>query len=85
MTVKIYTWKICPFCIKAKKLLDDLNINYEEIDIYKNDKKLKELSEITGFSTVPQIFIHDECIGGYDQLKRLHDEGKLTSLLDQTT
>lgn len=75
--ILIYTWTYCPFCVKAKKLLDDKKFPYKEIIIDSNDAKKRELYERTGQSTVPFIFIDGEFIGGYIELKALNDQGKL--------
>lgn len=70
--VKIYTFKTCPFCIRAKRLLDNKGIDYEEIDISNQKDKLEELEAKTNSSTVPQIFVNDEFIGGCDNIVELH-------------
>lgn len=74
--VTVYTFNTCPFCIKAKNLLDDENIEFNEIDITTDRGKLKELEAKTGSSTVPQIFAGDKFIGGCDDLMELHKSGE---------
>lgn len=83
--VVIYTVDYCPFCEKAKILLDNEKISYKEIDITPNEKeyreKLGEYYDIKGKVTVPQIIIGNKRIGGYDKLKELHDNNALNDLL----
>ncbi|MDD3594626.1 MAG: glutaredoxin 3 [Candidatus Gastranaerophilales bacterium] len=81
--VKIYTTSTCPYCIKAKKLLDYKNIPYEEININDNyDTAMSALSKTTGYETVPQIFINEEFIGGCDDLYTLEQHKKLDKLVE---
>jgi glutaredoxin len=61
----------------AKKLLDDKGLSYEDINIEEASMSRKELFKLTGGYTVPQIVINDETIGGFDQLIKLNQEGKL--------
>jgi len=79
--VEIYTWSYCPFCIKAKELLEEKGIPYREVSIDGNEDKKKELHGRTGQNTVPFIFIGDRFIGGYTQLKELDDRGELEGLI----
>ena len=65
--VKIYLWTYCPYCIGAKKLLESKNIAFEEIVLDGKDDELRALREKTHHRTVPQIFIGEEFIGGFDQ------------------
>ena len=82
MKILLYSSMLCPYCFKAKKLLKTLNLNFEEV-LVDNDPEIKnqmiELSD--GRTTVPQIFFGENHIGGYDDLKRFYDEGKLSLLL----
>jgi glutaredoxin 3 len=75
--VRMYTTKICPYCIRAKMLLRDRGIAYEEIDVSGDWEKRTWLVQTTGRRTVPQIFIGDEPIGGFDELRALHLSGEL--------
>ena len=69
--VIIYTWNTCPFCINAKRLLDERNIEYIEKDVVKNKQYFREMIRKTGGKkTVPQIFINDKYIGGFDKLQQ---------------
>jgi glutaredoxin 3 len=79
--VRIYTTPYCPYCVRAKRLLDRKQVPYQEIDVANDDETRARISEQTGMRTVPQIFIGDECVGGSDDLHALEEEGKLDSLL----
>ncbi len=80
--IKIYTTDYCPYCKKAKALLSQIGLLFEEIDITQNeDDAMDNLTAKTGISTVPQIFINDKFIGGCDDLFALQKSGKLQELL----
>ena len=80
--VEIYTWRSCPFCIRAKALLDRLRVNYVEYAIDGDSSVRAAMSErADGRTTVPQIFIDDRGIGGCDELHALDRAGELQSLL----
>tara|TARA_Y100000739_G_C20594126_1_gene459445 strand:+ start:438 stop:680 length:243 start_codon:yes stop_codon:yes gene_type:complete len=79
--VIIYSAEWCGPCVYAKKLLNEKNIQYKEIDIEQNDISREDLEKMTGGSTVPQIIINDKCIGGFDQLLKLEQSGELNKLL----
>ena len=80
--VEIYTWQYCPFCIKAKTLLNQKNIKFTEYKIDGDeDARDKMSSRADGRRSLPQIFINDEGIGGCDDLFALEKENKLDNLL----
>ncbi len=80
--IVIYTKSSCPYCIRAKALLDSKHAKYEEIKVDNNDQLREEmLKKSGGRKTVPQIFIGDTHVGGCDDLYALEDEGKLDRLL----
>ena len=80
--VEIYTWSSCPFCIRAKALLDKKQVNYQEYTIDGNDiEREKMANRANGRRTLPQIFINDQHIGGCDDLHELETEEKLDQLL----
>jgi glutaredoxin 3 len=79
--IKIYTKNYCPFCAKAKVLLDSLGVKYDEDDVTDSPEKIQELSKLSGMMTVPQIFVGEKCLGGYSDIEKLHQEGKLEELL----
>ncbi len=80
--IRVYTTTVCPFCINAKKLLSSLGLPFTEINL-ENDPELRaKLSrENNGWRTVPMIFVGDQFVGGFTDLKALHDSGKLKELL----
>ena len=69
--VTLYTTRVCPYCIAAKRLLSARGIAYTENDVSNDDAKRAWLVETTGRRTVPQIFIGEKAIGGYDELAAL--------------
>ncbi len=80
--VEIYTKFACPYCVRAKHLLDEKNVAYTEYDVTMGGAKREEmLSRAPGARTVPQIFINDEAIGGSDDLQVLDRQGKLNDML----
>ena len=76
MEIKIYSTNWCPYCANTKRLLDEKDIDYEEINIEKEGMSREDLEKITGGRTVPQIVIDDTPIGGYKDLITLDSEGK---------
>ena len=80
--VTIYTTMMCPYCARAKDLLDHKGVKYEEIDVTFSGKKRRQMTErAEGRYTVPQIFIDGACIGGSDELVALEMGGELDGLL----
>ena len=79
--IQIYSTSWCGPCASAKRLLDDLNQSYEEIDIEKHNISREKLMEITGGMTVPQIVINGKSIGGLNQLIQLNQNGTLKEML----
>ncbi len=80
--VEIYTWRFCPFCIRAKSLLDQKGIQYSEYAIDGNNDAREKMSiRAKGRTTVPQIFINDQGIGGCDELYELEMNNQLDKLL----
>jgi GrxC family glutaredoxin len=80
--VEIYRTEHCPYCDMAEELLDEMDVDYEEIDVTHDQETREELVERTGQQTVPQIFIDGTSVGGYDDLRELAAEGELQELLD---
>ena len=78
--VVIYTWTVCPYCVRAKNLLKSKGVSFEEINLDGKDQELAELRARTGMKTVPQIFIDNKLIGGFSDLSQLDSEGKLDGL-----
>ncbi len=81
MTIKIYTKNHCPYCGYAKNLLDSLGYSFEEIPLGDDRDAIMSLVQDTGMKTLPQIFINNKLIGGYDDLKSLVDSGRLVDIL----
>jgi len=81
--IEIYTSPLCGFCHAAKRLLAEKGVSYAEYDVAgAPDKRQEMLGRANGRHTVPQIFIADQHIGGYDDLAALDREGKLDPLLN---
>lgn len=81
-TVEIYTKAWCPYCTRAKRLLDDKGAAYTEYDITMGGPERAEMIQrANGGSTVPQIFIDGRHVGGSDDLAALERQGKLDPLL----
>jgi glutaredoxin 3 len=80
--IEIYTWASCPFCIRAKALLDSKGVTYTEHKIDGDDAARAKMVQRTGGpKSVPQIFIDDRHIGGCDELHALDAKGGLDPLL----
>lgn len=80
--VKIYSTNSCPYCVRAKQLLERKGIAYTEINLSTEAPEVRiELMEKTRHRTVPQIFIDEQFIGGFDQLYALDREGKLDQFI----
>ena len=81
-TVEIYTWRFCPFCLRAKALLNEKGVQFTEYSIDgDNDARIKMSERAGGRTTVPQIFINGESIGGCDELYALERNNELNELL----
>jgi glutaredoxin 3 len=80
-TVTLYTTQTCPYCRNAKLLLASKGVRMKEIDIQAHPGKREEMVKRSGRRTVPQIFIDDMYIGGFDDLSKLDRKGGLMSLL----
>lgn len=79
--IRIYTKDYCPYCWRAMELLNIKGVAFQEIDVT-NDKELEsEMRELSGRTTVPQIFIGARHIGGCDDLFALDERGELDQLL----
>ena len=73
---------LCPYCFAAKTLLKKLNLKFEEVLVDNNSKTKKKMIELSdGRTSVPQIFFGENHVGGYDDLKRYYQEGKLNLFL----
>ncbi len=81
-TITVYSGPSCPYCSRAKLLLQKKGASFEEIDVRANPDKLDEMKKRSGGKqTIPQIFINGQHIGGCDDLYALDAAGKLDALL----
>jgi glutaredoxin 3 len=80
--VEIYTWSTCPFCLRAKSLLNKKGVNFTEYSIDgDDDARAKMAQRANGRRSLPQIFINDNHIGGCDDIHGLDRQGKLDEML----
>ncbi len=80
--IEIYTTKVCPYCVRAKNLLNAKDADFTEIDLTGDDAGREALlKRSNGMRTVPQIFINGKHIGGCDNLYELEEKGELDKLL----
>tara|TARA_B100001113_G_scaffold352542_1_gene354246 strand:- start:5514 stop:5765 length:252 start_codon:yes stop_codon:yes gene_type:complete len=80
--VVIYSTRICPYCVRAKNFFSKKDIEYTEIMIDSDIALMREMMEKTGRKSVPQIFIGDYHVGGFDDLIEHDMDGKLEALLN---
>ena len=78
--VVIYTWRTCPFCIRVKRLLEEKDVPYTEVEISRQKEMLSELKSKTGSGTVPQIFVDGTFIGGCDDVYALDRSGEFENI-----
>jgi GrxC family glutaredoxin len=83
--VVIYTTNYCPYCFGAKAFLRSKSVEFEEIDVTDDPPRRAEMERLSTRRTVPQIFIDDQSIGGYDDARRLDATGELDRLLGRST
>ena len=77
MIIEMYTSQNCSFCTSAKTLLKQKKLNYREIDVSTDSRKVSEMIDRSGQRTVPQIFINGKLIGGFTELAKIHRAGGL--------
>jgi glutaredoxin 3 len=77
----VYSSPMCGYCAAAKRLLRGKGVQFTEIDVLFHPKLRREMIELSGRRTVPQIFVHGTHVGGYDDLKALDDAGRLDTML----
>ena len=80
--VRVYTTRICGYCVMAKRLLNSLDIAFEEIDVSRDYEARQWLVTATGQRTVPQIFIGEQSVGGYTELAALNRDGRLVEAVN---
>jgi glutaredoxin 3 len=81
--IELFTGALCPFCYGAKKLLKSKGVEFDEIDVTFKPKKRAAMAARAGKTSVPQIWIDDHHVGGYDELCALDQSGQLDGLLAQ--
>ena len=79
--VKMYSTRFCPYCIRAKTLLESKVVAYTDIAVDADPQLRREMMSLSGRRTVPQIWIDDLHVGGFDDLAALERQGKLDDLL----
>lgn len=79
--ILVYTKNICAYCVAAKTLLREKGVTYREINVETDPAELRRMVERTGRRTLPQIYIGERHIGGFDELAELDSRGELDSLL----
>lgn len=81
MSVTVYTKNFCPYCVMAKRLLDSKGVRYQELGVDHDPALMQKMMADSGQRTVPQIWIGETHVGGYDELAALQQQGKLDALL----
>ncbi|MEM7292395.1 MAG: glutaredoxin 3 [Pseudomonadota bacterium] len=76
-SIEMYTTPACPYCWRAKLLLNRLELDFVEYDISRDQEKQREMVERSGRFSVPQVFVHGEAVGGSDELVALARSGEL--------
>ena len=80
--VFVYTTDYCPYCTKAKNLLKNKGIAYQEVDVTNDqEERIKLMERSGGRKTVPQIFIGEKHVGGFDDLNALNQSGELDQMI----
>jgi len=80
--VTVYYSPWCPFCVMALRLLEEIGVEPEKIRVDLDSVMKRKMIERTGRTSVPQIFIGERHVGGCDELKKMHEKGKLIPLLE---
>ena len=80
--VVIYSTRICPYCMRAKNFFEKRNITFDEIRIDQDSAQMQKMMEMSKRQSVPQIFIGDYHVGGFDDLIEHDMDGKLEDLLE---
>ena len=80
--ITMYSTRFCPYCVRARFLLDSKNVSYTDIGVDARPDLRREMMNKSGRRTVPQIWIGERHVGGYDDLARLEQQGKLDEFLE---
>jgi glutaredoxin 3 len=83
--VTMYSTRFCPYCIRARALLENKGVAYTDIGVDGQPALRREMTERSGRHTVPQIWIDGRHVGGYDDLALLERRGELDQLLEQAS
>ena len=81
--IKVYSGRFCGYCVAAERLLKSKGMEYELIKVDESPDAFEHMMEINGRRTVPQIFIGEHHVGGFDDLSALNQSGELETLLLQ--
>ncbi len=80
--IEVYSTNYCPYCRAAERLLDAKAVSYQVIDVTQDQAKRQWLVQTSGQTTVPQVFINDQPVGGFTDLQALDRAGKLDEMLN---
>ncbi len=80
-SIRMYSTMWCPYCAAARNMLTGKGVEFEEIDLGEHPERRSEMQELSGRTSVPQIFIGERHIGGFDDLNALDQQGQLDPLL----
>ena len=80
--VVMYTTRFCPYCMRARSMLKNKGVEFEDIAVGNDPALWQKMQTLSGRDTVPQIFINDQAVGGYDDIALLERQGKLDPLLN---
>ena len=81
----MYSTRFCPYCIRARMLLDSKRVQYTDISVDSKPDLRREMMQRSGRRTVPQIWVGEQHVGGFDDLARLEQQGSLDQLLQQAS
>jgi len=83
--ITMYSTRFCPYCVRARMLLEGKGVEFTDIGVDARPELRREMMQKSGRRTVPQIWIGERHVGGYDELARLEQMGELEDLLKQVT
>lgn len=79
--ITVYSTQFCPFCVRAKQLLESKGLGYSEVRVDQDPQQRQVMMQRSGRRTVPQIWVGETHVGGFDDLWRLNQTGKLDELV----
>ena len=80
--VKMFTTRFCPYCVAARRLLEQLGIEFEDVAVDGDSELRRDVMTASGQRTVPQVWVGEQHVGGYTELAALHQQGGLQPLLN---